>query len=460
MNARRTSVVLLLTSAWLAARPARAASSTVTTAAELQTAVANAGAGDIITVSDGSYVLTVALDAHGAGTSQAPITLVAANAHRAQVTAAAGATEALRLSGSWWVVDGIDFAGGNYAVRFADGGSATTVRNARLAGSVAGVRGDCGGADAAPHCDGDTLTAIDVTGSVATPGCSFAGVEIVGGIDWTVRGASVHDVAVDTLACPLATTYGVVARGNAQRITVEGTRITGVAVGVAFGLPSNACEVRGATGSGTCVAPTSCTVQSSLLRNLVIWGTSDDGVLLADACNVNLHGATLWNDGTDFAGRRSVETRGTSTVDISDTILNADLLLAANTTQTGTSNLVLPSPTDATWFVDAAGGNFRLVAGAPPIDQGAALADLPTDYDGVPRPQGPAFDIGAFERPVAGSPDGGTSGGGGSAVGGGAHGTGTQKQSGCACSLTASRPAGIGALALALFTLMFVRVRR
>jgi hypothetical protein len=250
MKGRLTSVVLL-TSAWLGAGRARAISSTVATAAELQAAVANAVAGDIITVADGTYALTATLDAHGLGTSQTPIVLVAANAHGAQVTAAAGATEALRLSGPWWVVDGIDFAGGNYAIRFVGGGSDATVRSARLSASVAGVRGDCGGADAAPHCDRDTLAAIDVTGSVSTPGCSFAGVEIVGGIDWTVRASSVHDVAVDTLACPAATTYGVVARGNAQRVTVEATRITGVAVGVAFGLVSNACEVRGATGTGT-----------------------------------------------------------------------------------------------------------------------------------------------------------------------------------------------------------------
>src|SRR5262249_53247099 len=146
--------------------------------------------------------------------------------------------------------------------------------------------------------------------------------------------------------------------------------------------------------------------------------------------------------------------------DISDTILNADLLLAAATTQTGANNLVLPAPTDATWFVDAAAANFRLVTSAPPIDQGATLADLPTDYDGVRRPQGPAFDIGAFERPTNGGPDAGSGGQGGGTLGGTGTGIGPQKQAGCGCTLTASGLAGFGLLALALIPFLLVRARR
>lgn len=47
-------------------------------------------------------------------------------------------------------------------------------------------------------------------------------------------------------------------------------------------------------------------------------------------------------------------------------------------------------------FVDQAGDNFRLKAGSPAIDAGVATSAT-TDFDGVPRPQGSAFDIGAFE---------------------------------------------------------------
>ena len=48
-------------------------------------------------------------------------------------------------------------------------------------------------------------------------------------------------------------------------------------------------------------------------------------------------------------------------------------------------------------FVDAAGLNFRLKPNSPLINLGTALPQVPNDYDGVRRPQGPRYDIGAFE---------------------------------------------------------------
>ena len=41
--------------------------------------------------------------------------------------------------------------------------------------------------------------------------------------------------------------------------------------------------------------------------------------------------------------------------------------------------------------------DFHLLAGSPAIDTGATVPAAPTDNDGIPRPQGKAYDIGAFE---------------------------------------------------------------
>lgn len=49
-------------------------------------------------------------------------------------------------------------------------------------------------------------------------------------------------------------------------------------------------------------------------------------------------------------------------------------------------------------FVNAAGADFHLQAGSPAIDAGSAVSAPATDFDGVARPQGAGFDIGAFER--------------------------------------------------------------
>lgn len=48
-------------------------------------------------------------------------------------------------------------------------------------------------------------------------------------------------------------------------------------------------------------------------------------------------------------------------------------------------------------FVNVAGGDFHLRAGSPCIDRGTALSQVTNDLDGVGRPQGPRYDIGAYE---------------------------------------------------------------
>lgn len=48
-------------------------------------------------------------------------------------------------------------------------------------------------------------------------------------------------------------------------------------------------------------------------------------------------------------------------------------------------------------FIDPANGDFRLKPGSPGIDAGATIEEIKTDLLGTPRPQGKAFDIGAYE---------------------------------------------------------------
>lgn len=51
-------------------------------------------------------------------------------------------------------------------------------------------------------------------------------------------------------------------------------------------------------------------------------------------------------------------------------------------------------------FVNPGANNYQLQAGSPAIDTGRTIAVVPTDILGVFRPQGSAYDIGAYERPV------------------------------------------------------------
>jgi hypothetical protein len=52
-------------------------------------------------------------------------------------------------------------------------------------------------------------------------------------------------------------------------------------------------------------------------------------------------------------------------------------------------------------FVDRAGQNLRLRADSPARDRGANV-DLNQDHEGMPRPQGSGYDLGAYEYRVMG----------------------------------------------------------
>ena len=42
--------------------------------------------------------------------------------------------------------------------------------------------------------------------------------------------------------------------------------------------------------------------------------------------------------------------------------------------------------------------DFHLQAGSPCIDQGLSLPQVTHDYDGISRPQGKGYDMGAYEK--------------------------------------------------------------
>jgi hypothetical protein len=55
--------------------------------------------------------------------------------------------------------------------------------------------------------------------------------------------------------------------------------------------------------------------------------------------------------------------------------------------------------TGAESFTKAAAHNYTLVKGAPAIDAGASIAEVTADRQGTARPQGSAWDVGAYEYP-------------------------------------------------------------
>jgi hypothetical protein len=80
------------------------------------------------------------------------------------------------------------------------------------------------------------------------------------------------------------------------------------------------------------------------------------------------------------------------TIDDGSTVLTLAEWQAA-TGQDGSSLVAGP----AELFTDPGADDYHLSSTSPARDAGEARAEVPYDLDGTPRPQGPAFDIGAYE---------------------------------------------------------------
>ncbi len=91
---------------------------------------------------------------------------------------------------------------------------------------------------------------------------------------------------------------------------------------------------------------------------------------------------------------------------------NITMSLQVDNTVTEDHNLVIDFDWARSYFVDYAGYDLHLTADSPAIDAGSSLEAPPEDHDGVPRPQGAAVDMGAYEWTENPPSDGGTPDGG------------------------------------------------
>jgi parallel beta-helix repeat protein len=69
----------------------------------------------------------------------------------------------------------------------------------------------------------------------------------------------------------------------------------------------------------------------------------------------------------------------------------------ANISNQGKASTVSSNFVGNPLFVNVASANYHLQATSPAIDAGITIAEVSTDFDGITRPQGAAYDIGAYE---------------------------------------------------------------
>ncbi len=148
------------------------------------------------------------------------------------------------------------------------------------------------------------------------------------------------------------------------------------------------------------------------LYNCVVYGNGEEGVAFR-AISIGQDPATVTSQITNciIAGNGHSQRSGAievlqSKAGLPKNDVHADHNLYFNNTR---DNVGLTSDTNAITgrdplFLAPAGGNFHLRAGSPAIDAAVPLTAVTVDFDGHPRPFGPAPDIGAFERLAGDAP--------------------------------------------------------
>ena len=137
-----------------------------------------------------------------------------------------------------------------------------------------------------------------------------------------------------------------------------------------------AFRLRGAATGGASVA----------VKNAVVYDT-----LTAFRYEDEIQNLRIWNSTIGRGVTRVFQDANSSSAGLD--VRNLLVLGTLPGEAAGSSNLAVGS--DA--FVSAAQHNYALTATSAAVDAGVAITAVTTDFDGVARPQGSAYDIGAFE---------------------------------------------------------------
>ena len=145
------------------------------------------------------------------------------------------------------------------------------------------------------------------------------------------------------------------------------------------------------------------------VQNAVVYDVAAAFRYEDDIENLRIYNTTL---GLDVVSSFVEANAGASVLDVRN-------LLVLGTVLPGEASYASNFAVDESAFIDAAAGDYRLAAGSPAVDSGVTVDGVLTDRVGVARPQGAAFDVGAFEH-CDGCADAGTGSGAGGASGSGA----------------------------------------
>lgn len=136
--------------------------------------------------------------------------------------------------------------------------------------------------------------------------------------------------------------------------------------------------------------------------NNVVYDNGGPGLILAYGAGST--GTTLWNNTVSANASIGINihaSQSDAVVQNNVSVLNGTSNYANSGARTTEDHNVLAGDP---LFVNPAGDDFQLQAASPLINQGATLASVTTDVAGLSRPQGTAYDIGAYEYGASTTP--------------------------------------------------------
>lgn len=137
------------------------------------------------------------------------------------------------------------------------------------------------------------------------------------------------------------------------------------------------------------------TGQNDLAYDNIVWGNKSGIEIKASGSKV--YNNTIYNNTGPYTSGLYIGP-GVQNVVLKNNIAYSN---STNIDNQGSNTILSNNFTNNPNFVDVASGNFNLLAGSPAIDTGITVSEVLNDYVGVSRPQGSAYDIGAYEYNAA-----------------------------------------------------------
>ncbi|WP_224247877.1 chondroitinase-B domain-containing protein [Hyalangium gracile] len=403
------SLVLLLVSC-----TSFAAVKNVSTVSQLQSALSSAQAGDEIILANGTYAVSANLNCAADGTAAQPIIVRAANRHAALIRF--NATEGFKVSGRYWVFDGLTIEGAcaqdpscEHAFHVTGHAENFVLRHSRVRDFNAQLKVNAtqnsSGVFEIPHrglIENNEIYDTRVR-NTTTP---VTKLNIDTGEDWIVRDNYIHDFSKANNGI----SYGAFMKSGGKRGIFERNRVIctkdapagNVRIGLSFG--------GGGTGNAFCApafdANVPCDPEHSdgILRNNVIINCSDVGIYLNKAANTKvLFNTLIATTGVDF---RFASTTGEAHGNVVSSVIRTR---DSGSFTAGTNLMNVSSATWDSWYVAPLAGDLRVEGNVSQlIGAAAARATVTNDFCARPRPSSGNYTLGALEHSL-GECDGGTS---------------------------------------------------